>query len=246
MVFKRRTPRTYAQIVAEAVYPRGGWRRAAMYVGYRLRRLPDPAHKISRGIFAGVFVSFTPFYGLHFITAALIAWALRGNILAALLATFFGNPITFPVIAAVSVELGTWMLGLPPVPPQEVFAAFSSASIEIWSNLLAVFTPAAVDWSAMSQFFSRIFLPYLVGGIIPGIATATLAYFLANPVIASYQKGRIHRMKERFEARRRAIDAARERREAEAEAREAQTSEVTPPSPGAKRGAKTPLTPEEG
>jgi hypothetical protein len=66
-VFKRRTPRSYVQIVGEAFYPRGGWTRAAWYVAHRLRRLPDPAHRISRGIFAGVFVSFTPFYGLHFL-----------------------------------------------------------------------------------------------------------------------------------------------------------------------------------
>lgn len=244
MVFKRRTPRTYGQVVSEAIYPRGGWRRAATYVVYRLRRLPDPAHKISRGIFAGVLASFTPFFGLHFVTAGLIAWALRGNILAALLATFFGNPITFPLIAAVSVELGTWMLGQPHVPPQEILTAFSHASIELWSNLVALFTPRAVDWAAMDVFFSRIFLPYLVGGIAPGIVTATIAYFLANPVIASYQKGRIHRLKERFDARRRAIEAAREKREEEA--REALSSEVTASSGHDKRASKTPLASEEG
>lgn len=244
MVFKRRTPRTYGQVVSEAFYPRGGWRRAATYVVYRLRRLPDPAHKISRGIFAGVFASFTPFFGLHFVTAALIALALRGNILAALLATFFGNPITFPLIAAVSVELGTWILGLPHVPPQEILTAFSHASIELWSNLVAVFTPRPVDWAAMDTFLSRIFLPYLVGGIVPGVVTATIAYGLANPVIASYQKGRIHRLKERFEARRRAVEAARERRDEQA--REALASEVTTSPGDGKRAGKTPLASEEG
>jgi uncharacterized protein len=211
-VFKRRTPRSYVQIVGEAFYPRGGWTRAGWYVVHRLRRLPDPAHRISRGIFAGVFVSFTPLYGLHFFFAALIAWMIRGNILAALLATFVGNPITFPFIAAISVELGSWMLGKPPVPLPRIFMSFSQASGEIWANVYAMFTPATVEWVRLPSFFSNIFVPYMIGGIVPGIIAGLVAYWLANPIIASYQRGRIRKLKERFEKRRAAADAARERK----------------------------------
>jgi uncharacterized protein len=228
-VFKRRTPKSYFQKVGEAFWPRGGWKRASIYVAHRLRRLPDPAHRISRGIFAGVFVSFTPFYGLHFLTAAGVAWLLRGNILAALLATFFGNPITFPIIAAVSVELGSWMLGLPPVPLPKVVSSFSLASVEIWSNLKAIFTPAVVDWSHLSDFFRYVFLPYLVGGIVPGIVTGMVAYYASYPLILSYQRGRLHRLKERFEKRRRSIEAARADRESRGEGADA-----------ADKGAKVP------
>lgn len=206
-MFKRRNPKSYARSFAEFFYPRGGWTRASRYIFYRLRRLPDPAHRISRGIAAGVFASFTPFFGLHFFTAALIAWAIRGNILASLLATFFGNPVTFPIIATVSVELGTWMLDLAPVPPKDILLAFNLASVELWGNFAAVFTPAEASWSDMGAFFSRIFLPYLVGGLLPGFVTAMAMYFMANPVIASYQRGRIKRLKMRFEARRRATEA---------------------------------------
>ena len=212
MVFKRRKPRTYLQIVGEAFYPRGGWRRAAVYVIHRLRRLPDPAHRISRGIAAGVFVSFTPFYGLHFLCAGLIAWMMRGNILAALLATFFGNPITFPVIATLSVELGSYLLGLPPVPLPKVVGSFSLASVELWSNFTAIFTSATADWSHLSTFFTHIFLPYLVGGLIPGIFAGLIAYYASYPIILSYQRGRLHALRERFEKRRKAAEAAREER----------------------------------
>jgi uncharacterized protein len=208
-VFKRRTPKSYVRRVGEAFWPRGGWRRASLYVAHRLRRLPDPAHRISRGIFAGVFVSFTPFFGLHFLTAALIAWLLRGNILASLLATFFGNPITFPIIATVSVELGVWMLGLPPVPLHRVLNSFSLASVEFWTNIRAIFSDDTMDWSRLSDFFRYIFVPYLVGGIVPGILTGIVAYYASYPLILSYQRGRLHRLKERFEKRRRAIETAR-------------------------------------
>lgn len=211
-MFKRRTPKSYVRIVGEAIYPRGGWTRAARYVVHRLRRLPDPAHRISRGIFAGVFISFTPLFGFHFFGAALVAWILRGNILAALLATFFGNPITFPIIAASSVELGAWILGLPPVPLQKVLSAFSLASVELWANLTAIFTPDTADWARMADFFNHIFLPYLVGGIVPGIVAGLVCYYASYPLILSYQRGRIHRLKERFEKRTLAAEAARQKK----------------------------------
>ncbi len=128
--------------------------RAGQYVVLRLRRLPDPAHKISRGIAAGVFTSFTPLFGFHFLTAVTLAWLLRGNMLAALLATFVGNPLTFPIIATVSVELGSRMLGNPGgVPLHVVLSSFSYASLELWGNLKAIFTPELTHWGRMEYFF---------------------------------------------------------------------------------------------
>ena len=88
MVFKRRDRRSIWTTLCEALWPRGGWTRAARYVQHRLHRLPDPPERIARGIFAGVLTTFTPFYGLHFVTAAILAWVMRGNILASLLSTF--------------------------------------------------------------------------------------------------------------------------------------------------------------
>jgi uncharacterized protein (DUF2062 family) len=202
LVFKRRTPRTYFEVVSESFYPRGGWRRAARYVGYRLRRLPDPAHKISRGIAAGVFTSFTPLFGLHFVISALLAWAMRGNILAALLATFVGNPVTFPVIAAMSMEVGSVILGERSLPLPLVLASFGEAANDLWRNFVALFTSETTQWRGLSRFLDRVFLPYLVGGLFPGLIAAIAAYFLANPLIAAYQKARVARLKKKFAKRR--------------------------------------------
>ncbi len=197
------------RVIGESLWPRGGWGRAAKYIWHRIRRLPDPAHRISRGIAAGVFVCFTPLYGFHFFTAAGLAWLMRGNILASLLSTFFGNPLTFPLIATVSMNFGTWMLDRPSVPFKRVFRAFSNASVELWANFQAIFTSASAEWSRLGIFMDAIFLPYMLGGLIPGLIAATVAYYLANPVIASYQRGRIHALKERFEQRRRLAAAAK-------------------------------------
>ncbi len=209
MVFKRRKPRTYVEIVSESFYPRGGWTRAVRYVAHRLQRLPDPAHKISRGIAVGVLVSFTPLFGMHFILATLLAVAIRGNILAALLGTFIGNPLTFPLIAAVSMELGSWMLGHGRVPLTLVLSAFSEASINLWRNFIAFFTDEPVHWSGLDVFWDRVFLPYLVGGLVPGFAAAIAAYVLANPVIAAYQRARVARLKKRFAKKRQRVISRR-------------------------------------
>ncbi len=209
MVFKRRTPRTYVEVVSESLYPRGGWRRALQYVVHRVRRLPDPAHKISRGIAAGVFASFTPFFGMHFFIAAFLAWMMRGNIIASLLATFFGNPLTFPLIAAVSLELGSIMLGQHVLPLPLVWSSFTHAADDLWRNFIAIFNNSPTHWGGLHGFFDRVFLPYLVGGIIPGIATASAAYILANPVIVAYQKARVARMKKKFAKKRERVISRR-------------------------------------
>jgi hypothetical protein len=212
VVFKRRTRRPIVQIVIEFFYPRGGWLRAAHYVKHRLRRLPDEPERIARGIFAGVFISFTPLFGFHFLGAALLAFLFRGNILAALLATFIGNPLTTPVIAYSSVELGHYLLGSSSALAfEEILQAFSGASTELWWNARAIFTAAEMRWDSLFSFYGSIFLPYLVGGILPGLAVSLVFYFLSVPLIRAYQKHRVKKLMER-------IEKARERRQREAEA----------------------------
>lgn len=195
-VFKRRTQPSAMARLARWFWPHGGWFRAITYMAYRIRRLPDPAHKISRGIAAGVFTSFTPFFGLHFLISAGIAWIMGGNVLASLLATFAGNPLTFPIIAGMSVELGSRMLGREhTMPLNETFDAFSQVSLELWLNTRAVLTGASMEWEHLGVFLDHVFLPYLIGGLIPGLIAGGIAYALSRPLIAAYQKARINRLR---------------------------------------------------
>lgn len=197
MVFRRRNKRT----LMEWFYPRGGWIRAASYVWHRVTRLPDPPHRIARGVWAGVFISFTPLFGFHFFGAALIAFLMRGNILASIFATFVGNPLTFPLIAVGSLQFGQWLLGsgIESVPPSQILSAFAYAGGEIWNNILAIFTADQVKWSHLRHFYYGLFKPYLVGGILPGIVAATLAYYISLPMIGAYQALRQKRRRARAE-----------------------------------------------
>lgn len=195
MVFKRRDKRSMLQVLQDSVYPRGGWGRAASYISHRLRRLPDPPARIARGIAAGIFVSFSPFFGFHLPIAALLAFVMRGNMLAALLSTFIGNPVTFPLIAAMSLECGELIMGAEtPVPLPRVLAAFTSAFSQLWENISTLVTGGTAHWDQLAIFFEGVFLPYLVGGLVPGTVFGLAAYFLSQPVIAAYQKRRARRL----------------------------------------------------
>lgn len=212
MVFKRRNPRTYLQMLAEAFWPRGGWTRAFHYVKHRIRRLPDDPHRIARGVGVGVFVSFTPLFGLHFISAVIAAKAVRGNILASLLGTFFGNPVTFPIIAFTSMKLGHLILGtnFDESQPATLFGKFVGAGQDLKHNFLAIFTDATTQWGNLYNFWNEIFLPYLVGGLLPGIVAGVVSYYLSAPIIAAYQKHRRKRLKDRFEKLRARLHARHE------------------------------------
>jgi uncharacterized protein (DUF2062 family) len=209
VVFKRRERRSWWAILVAAFYPKGGWRRAASYMGHRLSRLPDSPVRIARGIGAGMFASCTPFFGFHFILAALTAQLVRGNILAALLGTFLGNPFTFPLIVESSVQLGSWILGLGGgMHFPQVMSAFGYAGAEFWSNVWSLLTGGDPSWFRLRLFFRRVFLPYLLGGTIIGMITGVIACFVSLPLIRAYQTRRRNRLRARFEASRRAAAAA--------------------------------------
>lgn len=183
------------------VYPPGGWARAFQYVKHRVRRLPDRPERIARGIWAGVFAAFTPFFGLHFIIAAIIARVMNGNLLAALTGTFIGNPLTYVPIGVISLETGYFLLGtrLRDDTGRSFAGKFVDAWYDLYHNFFALFTDATADWDGLVAFYHEIFFPYLVGGILPGVVTATVCYYLSVPVIRAYQKRRAIRIRKKFD-----------------------------------------------
>ncbi len=203
MVFKRRDRRPIWRIVLEFFYPRGGWARAAHYVKHRLRRLPDPPHRIARGIWAGIFTTFSPFYGMHFVVAAAISWVLRGNLIAALLATFFGNPLTYLPIGLISLKTGHYLLGTEfEESEKSLTEKFTGAGSDLWHNFTSIFSDRVADWHGLSIFYDEVFYPYLIGGLIPGIIAATIFYYLSLPLLIAYQKRRKKKLLEKIAKRR--------------------------------------------
>lgn len=210
MVFKRRDARGVLRIVAEAFWPRGGWVRAFHYVKHRMHRLPGTPEQIARGVFAGAFTIFTPFFGLHFFVAALLAKVMRGSILAALLATFLGNPLTYVPIAFISLQTGHWMLGstMRGELNDSIFAKFGAAAGDLWHNFIAIFTPETAHWEELHRFYDDVFFPWMVGSIIPGVICGVVCYYLSVPVIRAYQKRRSARLRKKMQKLREQAGAA--------------------------------------
>ncbi|MEO0363123.1 MAG: DUF2062 domain-containing protein, partial [Pseudomonadota bacterium] len=181
-MFKRRDKKPIGVALREFFAPRGGWRRAFEYYRHRMKRLPDSPSRIALGFACGVYTSFTPFFGFHFVFAALLAWLLRGNVLASAIGTFAGNPLTFPFIAGVSLELGS---------------LFFDSPIDMNLEGLSFFEMVGLFFLNIHE----LVIPYLAGGFLPGMVCAVVSFFIVRPVVANYQKRRRARLMNR--ARRR-------------------------------------------
>lgn len=202
MVFKRRKPIGWLRWLREMVYPTGGFRRATQYVLHRMRRLPDDPHRVARGVFAGCLIGFLPLFGVQFLGAAALAWAMRGNIFAALLGTFNSNPITTPFFAVGSISLGHWMLGIDtPLSAEAIGAAFGDAGLDLWHNLAAIFGPARMHWGGLTEFWRNVYVPYFIGALVPGFVLSLGFYYATIPLVSAYQKGRAAKSSERQEKR---------------------------------------------
>lgn len=182
MIFQRREKLSLWGRLRDLVRPRKGWKRGFRYIGKRVQRLPDTPHRIALGFACGALASFTPFFTLHALVAALLAWIVRGNLIASVFGTIVGNPISFPLIAATALKTGNWMMG-------------RIANIEAANEKMtfAYVTDHPLD------FLESIFVPYLVGGFIPGLLCALACYLLIRPAVAGFQRRRRTILSERAE-----------------------------------------------
>ena len=192
-MFKRRERRSIFRFFYEVVFSLKGISRAIEYVGIRLKRIPDTPHKISLGMSCGIFASFTPLFGLHFLIAGLLSYLLRANVLASLIGTFVGNPITFPIITVFNLKLGEWLLGSSEYSSGDGGKIFEGFLDFIFLIYKSFFTEGSIGENSvprMNEFLNGVFIPYSLGGLILGIFSAIISYFLLRSLVSTYQKKR--------------------------------------------------------
>ncbi|OGQ97808.1 MAG: hypothetical protein A2505_02600 [Deltaproteobacteria bacterium RIFOXYD12_FULL_55_16] len=86
-------------------------KRAAKYYYLKFLRLQGDPHSLALGVAIGLFIGITPTIPLHGLLIIILAWPLRGNILAALIAaTVVSNPLTWLPQYYFSWRLGNWLL----------------------------------------------------------------------------------------------------------------------------------------
>jgi len=186
MLFRRRTNVTVAERVRIMLWPRRSFRRSARYFMKRALRLQATPHAIAAGVAAGVFCSFTPFIGLHFLLAIVVAWLIRGNIVAAATGTALGNPITFPFIWGATLQVGRLVL--------QHDLTVDIVPDDIGHHLLEL---------EFASLWEPLLKPMLVGATLLGLAAAFAAYFLVRMAVRTFHEQRRKRLADR--ARRRAI-----------------------------------------
>ena len=193
-MFKRRERRSIFRFFYEVIFSLKGISRAIGYVGIRLKRIPDTPHKISLGMSCGIFASFTPLFGLHFLIAGLLSYVLRANVLASLIGTFIGNPITFPIITVFNLKLGEWILGSNEYSSGDggkIFEGFLDFIFLIYKSLFVEGSIGENSVPRMNEFLYGVFIPYSLGGLILGISVAIISYFLLRPLVSTYKKKRV-------------------------------------------------------
>ncbi|MBO6638388.1 MAG: DUF2062 domain-containing protein [Roseitalea sp.] len=190
MLFKRRQQEDRLTRLRVSMLPRRTYARSTRYFAKRVLRIRATPHAIAAGVAAGAFASFTPLMGFHFILSFLIAFLMRGSMIAAAFGTAVGNPLTFPAIWASTLGLGRWMLGIDAngADGKEFGSAF-----------------AAEGFAALWQPFIK---PMLVGGIPLGLASGLFFYLLTRIGLTAFQTRRAARKAQRAIARQEALNAA--------------------------------------
>jgi uncharacterized protein (DUF2062 family) len=180
--------------------------RSGQYVTKRIFRLTASPHAISAGVAAGVFASFTPFMGLHFMIAFVLAYLVAGNMIAAALGTFFGNPLSFPLIWIATYATGNFALGSA-VDTLDIGHQLVTATSDLMDSLWAL------DWhavtAALDEIWSPLLKPMTVGGAILGIPTGLVSYFITRRAAGFFREARRRKMLARARAVREAAKAGR-------------------------------------
>jgi len=170
MLFGRREAESSYQKLRVWLWPRRSWSRSTRYIIHRVRRLSATPHAVALGFAAGVFISATPYAGFHMVMASTLAWIIGGSIVGAILGTFVGNPLTYPLFWVSSYEVGHVILGGGP----------HKAPADLWSG----------DFHATINQIWPLLKPMTIGAIPIGLALGALSYVLVKPTVNAYQHRR--------------------------------------------------------
>lgn len=184
MLFRRRKKLGLLERTRIALWPSRSFSRSYQYFTKRILRLTATPYAIAIGVAAGAFASCTPFLGFHFVISFALAWALRGNMVAAALGTAYGNPLTFPFFWAVTYKSGIFILGV------------DQLRVDHHVNLYALFRH--LD---MKQLWDPILKPMLVGAIPLGLLSGLFFYILTYWSVRAFQNRRRELLAKKAQAR---------------------------------------------
>lgn len=144
----------------------------------RLLAIDDPPERTALAFSIGVFIAFSPFLGLHTITATAIAFAFRFNKIAIYAGTFVNNPfLTLVPIILASYAVGALLMGRPlGLPPDSIDLLQSP-------HLLT-----GEWWSKLFKSAGNVLVPFAIGGMLLSIVCSIIAYPLTLRFLRARQK----------------------------------------------------------
>ncbi len=141
----------------------------------KLLAIRDTPEAIAGGVAIGIFLGFTPLFGLKTLLAILFAWLTRSNIIAAVVATTLHDLMLpfMPVVFLWEYKVGYWLLNYE--WPQKMTRLHLR-----WNEWL--------NWTT----FLTVGKPLLVGSIFCGVPVTMITFFVVRGIVARHQHKKQH------------------------------------------------------
>ena len=136
----------------------------------QILHLGDSPRRTALAFAIGVFLAFSPLYGLHTISVFVCAWAFRLNVVAVLAGSLVNNPWTVLPILGSTMWVGLQLFPTSAPPPPLNWSHFTFQML----------------WSQLQPFF----LPFVVGATLLGILASLVAYPLVLVGLQRYHAQR--------------------------------------------------------
>jgi hypothetical protein len=149
-------------------------------LGWLLRRLrlllqvEDSPRHVALAFAVGVFVSFSPFLGVHTALSLGIAFVFRLNRVAILVGTWVNNPWTIGPVYTAGTLLGCALLGVAP-------SSLAGVDFRLHGREF---------YAALFEGFRPLLLPFLLGNLIVAAAAALATYFVVRRVLEKRRAAR--------------------------------------------------------
>ncbi len=134
----------------------------------KLFSLKDTPHAIAGGVAIGMFMGFTPLFGLKTLLALGLAWLLRCNPIAAVISVSLHDVVTplWPFLLRVEYDIGYWILSNPHrLPPHVEMHHLRLAEMLQWTTFL------------------KVGFPLLLGSFFLSAPAAVISYFLTLLIV---------------------------------------------------------------
>jgi uncharacterized protein (DUF2062 family) len=149
----------------------GGVRKLAGHfksLAAKLVTLRDTPHAIAGGVAIGVFIGFTPLFGIKTLLSLAIAYLLRCNPIAAVIAVSLHDVVTplWPFLLRLEYDIGFWLLSNPHHFPPKM-------------EMHHIHVGEMLKWTT----FFHVGFPLLLGSLFLAAPSALIFYFVLLAIL---------------------------------------------------------------